>query len=198
MIIMNTSDDNDNTLVEVLWAAFESFDLDMDGSLSRDEIMKASAWHRHRRREHCMNLLVVDTFDSIRHLLMNLVNCKYLQTCLMLVAARAQMKWTTKRACKILVPVKRNTPPDKNTGWKISFENTKSVAGLQFLPLGRMAKARAKGMFISALKYENGELAKYFGLWSQRWTKTAQSFDMCRASSPSRPSEPSYVTLYDI
>ena len=38
----------------------------------------------------------------------------------------------------------KNTPPEKNTGWKISFENTKSRAGLQFLLVGRMAKARAK------------------------------------------------------
>ena len=40
----------------------------------------------------------------------------------------------------------KNTPPDKRTGWKISFESTKSGAGLQFRFLGRMAKARAKGM----------------------------------------------------
>ena len=40
------------------------------------------------------------------------------------------------------------TPPDKKTGWKISFENTESGAGLQFLLLGRMAKARVKGVII--------------------------------------------------
>ena len=31
----------------------------------------------------------------------------------------------------------QNTPPDKKTGWKIGFESTKSVAGLQFVLLGR-------------------------------------------------------------
>ena len=38
----------------------------------------------------------------------------------------------------------KNTPPDKKTGWKISFENTESGAGLQFLLLGRMAKAHVQ------------------------------------------------------
>ena len=42
----------------------------------------------------------------------------------------------------------QNTPPDKKTGWKPSFESTKSGAGLQFLLLGRMAKAHLKGMFL--------------------------------------------------
>ena len=41
---------------------------------------------------------------------------------------------------------KNNTPPDEKTDWKISSENTESGAGLQFLLLGRMAKARRKGM----------------------------------------------------
>ena len=39
----------------------------------------------------------------------------------------------------------KNTPPDKKTGWKISPENTKSGAGLQFLLLGRRATALVKG-----------------------------------------------------
>ena len=43
----------------------------------------------------------------------------------------------------------KNNPPDKNTSWAISFENTKSVAGLQFLLLGRMAKAQVKGLCFS-------------------------------------------------
>ena len=42
-----------------------------------------------------------------------------------------------------------NTPPDKKTGWKISFESTKSRAGLQFLLPGPMAKAQVKGVFLS-------------------------------------------------
>ena len=42
----------------------------------------------------------------------------------------------------------KNTPPDKKTGWNISFESTKSGAGLQFLLLGRMAKAHGKGVFL--------------------------------------------------
>ena len=41
----------------------------------------------------------------------------------------------------------KNTPLDKKTGWKISFENTKSGAGLQLLLLGRVAKAHGKGVF---------------------------------------------------
>ena len=43
------------------------------------------------------------------------------------------------------VLVTKNTPLDKRTGWKFSFQNTKSGAGLQFLLLDRMAKASAKG-----------------------------------------------------
>ena len=39
------------------------------------------------------------------------------------------------------------TPLDNKTGWNISFESTKSGAGLQFLLLGRMAKAHGKGVF---------------------------------------------------
>ena len=42
----------------------------------------------------------------------------------------------------------KEIPPDKNAGWKISFENTKSGAGLQFRLLGRMAKAPVKGVFL--------------------------------------------------
>ena len=41
---------------------------------------------------------------------------------------------------------KKNTPPDK-TGWRISFENTKSGAGLQFLPQDPMTKACNKCVF---------------------------------------------------
>ena len=41
----------------------------------------------------------------------------------------------------------KNTPPDGKTGWKISFENTRSWAALQFLLLGRMAKAQVEEMF---------------------------------------------------
>ena len=43
----------------------------------------------------------------------------------------------------------KNTPPDKKTGWKVSFENTESRTGLRFLLLGRMAKAHMKGMFFT-------------------------------------------------
>ena len=42
----------------------------------------------------------------------------------------------------------KNTPPDKNTGWNISFESTASGAGLQSLLLGRMANAQVKGVVI--------------------------------------------------
>ena len=45
------------------------------------------------------------------------------------------------------VSVKINTPSDKKTAWKISSERTKSAAELQFLQLGCMAKAHAKGVF---------------------------------------------------
>ena len=38
-------------------------------------------------------------------------------------------------------------PQDKNTGWTISSEDTKSVAELQSLLLGRMAKAHGKDCF---------------------------------------------------
>ena len=38
----------------------------------------------------------------------------------------------------------KNTPPDKKTGWKISFESAKSGAGLQFLSLDCRAKAHLK------------------------------------------------------
>ena len=41
-----------------------------------------------------------------------------------------------------------STPPDRKTSWEISFENTTSLAGLQFLLLGRMAKAQDKGMLL--------------------------------------------------
>ena len=41
----------------------------------------------------------------------------------------------------------KNTPPDEKTGWKVSFESTKSSAGLQLPLLGRMARARRKGVF---------------------------------------------------
>ena len=46
------------------------------------------------------------------------------------------------------IPVsEKNTSADKKTGWKFSFENLQSGAGLQFLLLGRMAKAHVKGLF---------------------------------------------------
>ena len=48
-----------------------------------------------------------------------------------------------------MIPVsEQNTPPDTRTGWKLCFEKTKSGDGLQFLLLGRMAKARAKLMLL--------------------------------------------------
>ena len=40
-----------------------------------------------------------------------------------------------------------NTPSDKNTGWKVSFDNIESGAGLQFLPQGCMAKVRVNGKY---------------------------------------------------
>ena len=43
----------------------------------------------------------------------------------------------------------KKTPPDKNTGWQVSFESTKSGAGLQILLLGRAAKAQASQLFFS-------------------------------------------------
>ena len=54
-----------------------------------------------------------------------------------------------RKHCVLPVSVQKHTPPDKKTGWKFSFENTKSGAGLQLLLLGRMAKARAKGIVCS-------------------------------------------------
>ena len=47
------------------------------------------------------------------------------------------------------VSVNKNTPPDKKAGRKISFEQNESRAGLQFLLLGRMAKAHVKGTIFS-------------------------------------------------
>ena len=41
----------------------------------------------------------------------------------------------------------------KNTRWDISFQSTKSGAGLQFLLLGRMAKSQVKGMFVQRHRY---------------------------------------------
>ena len=57
----------------------------------------------------------------------------------------------TMKRQQYIIPVsvnKNNTPPDKKAGWQICFESTKSETGLQFLLLGRMAKARAKGVFL--------------------------------------------------
>ena len=51
-----------------------------------------------------------------------------------------------------LLPVsvkKKNAPPEKNTLEHISFKNTKSRAGEQFLPLDRRARACAEGVCIS-------------------------------------------------
>ena len=48
----------------------------------------------------------------------------------------------------------RNTPPENTTPWNISFQSTKSGAGLQFLQLGRMAKAQAKGVFFHRHRYD--------------------------------------------
>ena len=56
----------------------------------------------------------------------------------------------------IPVSVKKNTPPDNNTntGGKISFENSKSGAGLQFLLLGGMAKPRGeRNVFVHRHRY---------------------------------------------
>ena len=52
----------------------------------------------------------------------------------------------------------KNTPLEKKTGWKISSENTKSVAGLQFLLLGRMAKAQVKGVFFHRHRHHDAVL----------------------------------------
>ena len=43
----------------------------------------------------------------------------------------------------------KNTPPEKKTCGKSSFQSTKSGAGEQFLPLDCFAKARAKGFFFT-------------------------------------------------
>ena len=53
----------------------------------------------------------------------------------------------------------KNTPPDKKTGWKISFESTESGAGLQFLLLARMAKAHVKGLIFHRHRYDPIRLA---------------------------------------
>ena len=44
-----------------------------------------------------------------------------------------------------------NTPPDRKTGWNISFEITKSRARLQLLLLCCMVKAQVKGVFVSQI-----------------------------------------------
>ena len=49
----------------------------------------------------------------------------------------------------IPVSVNKHTPPDKNASQDISFESTKSGAGLQFMLLGRMAKPLSKGVCVS-------------------------------------------------
>ena len=41
------------------------------------------------------------------------------------------------------------TPPKNSTLWKTGFQSTKSRAGMQFLPLDCLAKARAKGPCLS-------------------------------------------------
>ena len=49
---------------------------------------------------------------------------------------------------KIPVSVK-NTPPEKKTRGKNSFQSTKSGGGCQFLQLDCRARARTKGVFVS-------------------------------------------------
>ena len=53
------------------------------------------------------------------------------------------------------VSVNKNTPLDKKTGWKISFENTKSGAGLQFLLQGHMAKAHGQGVLFHRHRFHH-------------------------------------------
>ena len=45
------------------------------------------------------------------------------------------------------VSVNKNTPPENNTHWNISFQSTKSGAGKQFLPLDFRTVALRKGVF---------------------------------------------------
>ena len=47
----------------------------------------------------------------------------------------------------------KNTPPEKKTLGTISLQSTKSGAGEGFLLLGRMANARAKGVFFHRHRY---------------------------------------------
>ena len=47
----------------------------------------------------------------------------------------------TKAPVHLLLVSVKNTPPEKKTVGKMSFQSTKAGAGLQFLPLDCMAKA---------------------------------------------------------
>ena len=55
----------------------------------------------------------------------------------------------TQRAKRHTGVFEKNTPPDNKTGLRISFDITKSGAGLQLQLLGRMAKAQVKGVGFS-------------------------------------------------
>ena len=63
----------------------------------------------------------------------------------------AQEDTRLKRALQSVSTVvcERNTPPENKTHWNISFQGTKSGAGLQFLLPGHVAKAHVKGVFLS-------------------------------------------------
>ena len=47
------------------------------------------------------------------------------------------------------VSVKKGTPPESHTHWEISFQSTRSCAGLRFMLRCRMAKAHVKGVLCS-------------------------------------------------
>ena len=55
----------------------------------------------------------------------------------------------------IYIYIYKSTPPDKKIGWRFGFESTVSVAGLQFLLPGRMAKIQVKGACFHRHRYVN-------------------------------------------
>ena len=73
----------------------------------------------------------------------------------------ASLSWAcSSPVAGVPVAVEKNTHPEKKTVGKISFQSTKSEAGLQCLPPDCMAKAGVKGAFLHRQRYHGHVVAQ--------------------------------------
>ena len=81
----------------------------------------------------------------------------------------------------IPVSVNKNTPPEKNTRWNISFQSTESGAGEQFSAAGPQCRGSREG---SALLMNTGEHRYGFRSPGSQPAQSAEPDELSRLSGP--------------